>query len=171
MKRPKVVNPDDRRILDRVTFGRDGSVSFLAPDNLVYTPSIYPYNRNRALKCESHHFELPYGFTQMYYPIKKYLPQKNIIDKSYIRLWEVGLLPKMNKDYKPLKPNCYRPTAGETVKEVKIKYVDKAYHMFAVGVGVALIILGIEIVFHMKHPVKQDEKEKMLNYQAFLTRE
>ena len=106
----------------------------------------------------------------MYYPINKYLPQKNTIDKSFIRLWEVGLLPKMNKDYKPQKPDCYRPSAEETVKVVDFVYVDKAYHMFLVGIGVALVILGIEIIFNRSFPHKEDEEQRLLNYRAFITR-
>ena len=97
-------NNKDIDIVGNLTFGKDDSLAYLGPDNFLYTERMFKFNKYRDLKCELHHFELEGGKQQMFYPMKKNLPQKPLIDKAYIRITETGILSRMNRIYRPAKP-------------------------------------------------------------------
>ena len=54
------------------------------------------------------------------------------------------ILSRMNRIYRPAKPDCYRPKAGETAKAVSFKYVDKAYFLLLIGYTIAFFLFVIE---------------------------
>ena len=107
----------------------------------------FVFSERRASSCEIDFFTVPTVSTVVSYGIRKHHPDKESINRATIRLYESGLMQKMNLNNRPKRPECgteKERNEKNIFNQVNMNYVFYAYVILLVGYLTAIILLVVE---------------------------
>ena len=139
----------DAKAANSLAFNANSTLAFVAPDNYMLSDR-FVFSERRASSCDIDFFTVPAVSTAVSYGVRKDHPVKESINRATIRLYESGLMQKMNLNNRPKRPECgaeKERKEDNIFNQVNMNYVFYAYTILLFGYSTAIVLLLAEKYF------------------------